>query len=103
MSEKERLAFLAETVEREIKHLTDTAARLFAKPFNEQRAAALESNIDDAERVDAFVARFSRLQDTVGDKLLPILLRRLAEPVGAALENLDRAEKLGWLPSAEIW
>ena len=33
-------------------------------------------DIDLAERVDAFVARFGRLQDTAADKLLPELLRR---------------------------
>lgn len=56
-----------------------------------------------AERLDAFVSRFGRLQDTVTDKLLPALLQAMAEPRGAALENLDRAEKLGWLDSADQW
>jgi hypothetical protein len=27
----------------------------------------------------------------------------MAEPRGAAIENLDRAEKLGWLDSADQW
>lgn len=27
----------------------------------------------------------------------------MAEPVGAVIENLDRAEKLGWLASADTW
>jgi hypothetical protein len=48
----------------------------------------------------AFVSRFGRLQDTVGDKLLPALLSALAEPVGPAIDNLDKAEKLGLLESA---
>jgi hypothetical protein len=56
-----------------------------------------------AERLDAFVSRFGRLQDTVTYKLLPALLQAMAEPRGAALENLDRAEKLGWLDSADQW
>lgn len=56
-----------------------------------------------AERLDPFVSRFGRLQDTVTDKLLPALLQAMAEPRGAALENLDRAEKLGWLDSADQW
>jgi len=37
------------------------------------------------ERLDAFVARFARLQNRLGDKLLPSLLTALAEPVGAAI------------------
>jgi len=49
------------------------------------------------------VARFGRLQDTVADKLLPEFLRCLAEPVGPAIDNLDRAEKLGLLNSADEW
>lgn len=56
-----------------------------------------------SERVDAFAARFARLQDTAGDRLLPELLRSLAEPVGSVLDNLDRAEKLGLLVSSEAW
>lgn len=56
-----------------------------------------------AERLDAFVSRFSRLQDNLGDKLLPQLLDAMGEKTGAALENLDRAEKLGWIASADAW
>ena len=56
-----------------------------------------------AERIDAFVSRFGRLQDTVGDKLLPTLLSALAETPGAAIDNLDKAEKLGLLVSADEW
>ena len=64
---------------------------------------ALGDDIDDAERVEAFVARFSRLQDTLGDKLLPALLLALGEPVGAVIDNLDRAERLGFVASADDW
>jgi len=39
-------------------------------------AQDLENNIELAERVEAFVARFGRLQDTLGDKLLPTLLKK---------------------------
>lgn len=98
-----RLAFLIETVELETQHLLDTDGRLFAQSFDPDRAARLRTNIDESERTDAFVARFGRLQDTVADKLLPDFLRCLAEPVGAAIDNLDRAEKLGLLNSADDW
>ena len=56
-----------------------------------------------AERVEAFVGRFGRLQDTVGDKLLPILLAALGEKPSAAIDNLDRAERLELLKSADEW
>ena len=98
-----RLKFLVETVSLEVSHLRATDQRLFARPFDAARAAALRSDVDESERTDAFVARFGRLQDTLADKLLPELLRSLAEPVGVAIDNLDRAEKLGLLRSADAW
>ena len=103
MISRQRLAFLIETVELEAQHLLETDQRLFALPFDAGRAAAMRANVDESERTDAFVARFGRLQDTVADKLLPEFLRCLAEPVGAAIDNLDRAEKLGLLNSADEW
>jgi hypothetical protein len=98
-----RLAFLLEMVDLEARHLLATDGRLFARAFNAERAAALRADVDESERTDAFVARFARLQDTVADKLLPEFLRGLAEPVGAAIDNLDRAEKLGLIASADEW
>ena len=80
-----------------------TDGRLFASPMDAARAGTLRQDIDLAERVDAFVARFGRLQDTAGDKLLPGVLAWLAEPVGPAIDNLGRAERLGWLDSAVDW
>ena len=103
MTNSKRLAFLVETVELEARHLLDTDRRLFAQTFDAARAAALRVNIEDSERTDAFVARFGRLQDTLTDKLLPEFLRVLAEPLGATIDNLDRAEKLGLLSSADQW
>lgn len=103
MTAPPRLAFLIEIVELEAQHLLETDRRLFAQPFSTDRATALRMNIDESERTDAFVARFGRLQDTIADKLLPEFLRYLAEPVGAVIDNLDRAEKLGLLKSADEW
>lgn len=94
---RERLAFLMDTVLRESRHLRLTDARLFATPFTEDRVLALDSDVALAEQLDAFAARFARLQDTAGDKLLPALLNRVGEPVGSMLDNLDRAARLGLL------
>ena len=99
----DKLRFLAETVLAEAAMLRITDGRLFAEPMGADRAASLRHDIDLAERVDAFVARFGRLQDTLGDKLLPALLIWLAEPVGPAIDNLARAERLGWIGSATDW
>lgn len=60
---------------------------------------AVEQNADLTERLDAFVSRFCRLQDTLGDKLLPAYLSMQLEPIGTVLDNLNRAEKLGLIAS----
>lgn len=98
-----KLRFLARVVERESRHLAQTDARLFSEPFTESRVRALEGDVELAERVEAFVGRYGRLQDTLADKLLPALLTALGETTGAVLDNLDRAERLGWLESADDW
>lgn len=98
-----KLRFLADTVIAEAEHLQTTDGRLFAVAMTPERAASLRTDIDLAERTDAFVARFGRLQDTVADKLLPALLEWLAEPVGPAIDNLNKAERLGWIRSVEAW
>jgi hypothetical protein len=102
-SDLQRLGFLSRVSRKEARHLSATTERLFSDPFTAERAATLETDPDLAERVDAFVSRFGRLQDTLGDKLLPALLAALGEPVAAAIDNLDRAERLGLIPSADQW
>lgn len=98
-----RLQFLTRVVRKECQHLATTDQRLFAEPFTPERARHLETDPDLAERVEAFVSRFARLQDTVGDKLLPVVLAALGETPGAAIDNLDRAERLELIASAEDW
>jgi hypothetical protein len=98
-----RLQFLVRVVRKECQHLVDTDKRLFESVFTLEQANQLEKNIALAERVEAFVGRFGRLQDTVGDKLLPLLLVALSEKPSAAIDNYDRAERLGLLNSADEW
>jgi hypothetical protein len=98
-----RLQFLTRVVRKECKHLTTTDQRLFGGLFTLEQATRLEEDPDLAERVEAFVGRFGRLQDTVGDKLLPSLLAALGEKPSAAIDNLDQAERLGLLKSADEW
>ena len=101
--EKARLQMLQETAKLELLHLQQTNQRLFSQAWPQEEMANKMLDIDFAERVDAFVARFGRLQDLLGDKYLPAWLRAVQEPVGTALENLDRAEKLGLVQSADAW
>lgn len=102
--ETERLRFLQRLVRRETALLNETTATLFDRHGEDLwtlPAGALPAAL--SERLDAFVARFARLQDSLGDKLLPALLAALAEPVGAAIDNLNRGERLGWIASVEAW
>ena len=96
----ERLQFLADVVTREASYLSQTDGRLFSKAFGLNEVASLPGNPDLAERVDAFVARFGRLQDTLSVALLLRRLEALLEPLGSVLDKLNRPERLGWLRSA---
>lgn len=98
-----RLTALARIVGRELQHLETTNQRLFPHDFTLDDIAALETNEDLAERVEAFIGRFSRLQDTLGDKLIPALLAYLGDRPASLLDNLDRAERLGWIGKADRW
>ena len=98
---KLRLQFLSRVVKKEAYYLQDTDARLFAKALDVSDLQRIAQDALLAERLDAFVSRFGRLQDTLADKFLPALLDAMAETRGAATENLDRAEKLGWLDSTD--
>lgn len=98
-----RLRFLLRVAQKECRYLQETDRRLFVIPFSQDRAARLPEDPDLAERVEAFVSRFARLQDTLGDKLLPLVLNALGERTGAAIDNLDRAERLGLIDSCDEW
>lgn len=98
-----RLQFLSRVVRKESEHLRLTDQRLFDGSNPLRQAQQIEDDPDLAERVEAFVGRFSRLQDTLGDKLLPALLTALGEKAASAIDNLDLAERLGFIDSADEW
>lgn len=99
----ERLAFLVRVVEKEIRYLSYSSNQVFSEPFTLERTNSLSTDDQFAQQLEAFSSRFCRLQDTVGDKLIPTWLKMLQEPVGAAIDNLDKAEKLGVLVSVDAW
>jgi hypothetical protein len=98
-----RLQFLVRVISKESRYLQQTSSRLFSQPVDVQFLAKLDTNIALSEQLDAFASRFGRLQDNVGDKLLPAVLAALGEKTGPVLDNLNNAEKYGWLQSAENW
>ena len=60
---------------------------------------------DERRLLDQFAYRYTRLQDDMGAKLIPAILRALGEDIDPLPMNdrLNRMEQLGWLPSAEEW
>ena len=100
-----RLQFLARVVRKECLYLGMTDSRLFeeSSSFTVEQVAQLEEDMDLAERVEAFVSRFGRLQDTLADKLLPQLLVALGEKTASAIDNFDKAERLGFFHSVDDW
>ena len=97
------LAQLLKVTAKEARYLQRTAARLDALTIDLAWVKSLENSDEHSEMLDAFVSRYARLQDTLGDKLLPAMLRAGLEKTGSQLDNLLRAEKLGWIASTEAW
>jgi len=90
IQDQELLRFLRllNIVYKEGLYLTQTADRLFKIQIDTEWANNLSTNIEMAEQLDAFSARFSRMQDTLGDKLIPSLLKLLAKKPSSNLDNL---------------
>ena len=92
---------LLEITDKEIIYFQQSKIRVINSNIDIRWIEDIEHNPQHSEMLDAFVARFSRLQDTIGDKLLPAILKLNLESVGSQLDNLFRAEKLGWIDSAD--
>ncbi len=90
----QRLRFLARIVKKEIRYLSITDQRLFRTPFTLEMASTLEQDVELAERIDAFVSRFGRLQDTVGDKLLPQYLNAVGESTAWEIHSTGFFKKI---------
>jgi hypothetical protein len=62
-------------------------------------------NKEDRRLLDQFAYRYTRLQDDMGARLMPAVLKALGEEVGpmSAIDRFARLEQLGWLPSADEW
>ncbi len=100
---KERLVFLMRVIKKEQNHLAYSQGQLFKSDFNIAKAQELEVNQELSQILEAFNGRFFRLQDMVGDKLLPAWLSAVKDKPSTAIDNLDKAEKLGLLTSSDEW
>jgi hypothetical protein len=90
-------------VAKEARHLEWSRARLFEQNIDAKWVDSLTAQPELAERLEAFVSRYGRLQDTLADKLLPRWLLALAEQPGSQIEVLNRAERLGVVEDVASW
>lgn len=67
--------------------------------------ALKQADDETIQDLDQFVLRFTKLQDSMGMRLLPAVLQYLQEPYDdrPMLDKLNRLEKLGYLESVESW
>lgn len=99
----ENAMLVLELAEKEAAHLAYTHRTLFAQPIDLQWVHALVEREDLAEKIDAFVSRFGRLQDHIGEKLIPRFAALLGSEPKSLLDNLAYAERACWLDSAETF
>lgn len=99
----QRLLFLIRVIKKEINHLNYSSYKIFHQTLTLERIVRLDSDPEFAEQLEAFTSRFCRLQDSLGDKLLPIWLESLGEPKRSVIDNLDKAAQLGIRVDADEW
>lgn len=70
-----------------------------------QEGSIVELTVDPVRTLDQLLFRFGKLQDAIGVRLLPAILQLVQEwrDNEPFLDKLNRAEKLGMLPSVEHW
>lgn len=97
-AEKAQLSL--KVAKKEATHLAYTQNTLFAQQIDLAWISDLEFN---EEKIDAFVSRFGRLQDFLGEKLIPVFANLLSENPKSMLDVLSFAEKMEWLEDAEAF
>lgn len=89
--------------QKEAAHLQYTHRTLFALHIDAVWVQQLATQGDLAEKVEAFVSRFGRLQDHIGEKLIPRFAALLGESPKTMLDALAFAERMQWIDSAEAF
>ena len=70
-----------------------------------QLTQELLENPEIVETIDSFIFRFSKMQDSMGEKLFPLILEILGEETRNKpfIDILNKLEKLEFIPSANEW
>jgi archaellum component FlaD/FlaE len=88
-----------ELAKREMAHLAYTHSTLFSQTISLEWVKSLSEREDLSEKIVTFVSRFGRLQDHIGEKLIPRFATLLGESPKSLLDVLAYAEKVGWIDS----
>ncbi|MDZ4188489.1 MAG: hypothetical protein U1D25_10330 [Hydrogenophaga sp.] len=88
---------------KEAEHLRYSLDTLFALPISLTWVRNLAQEPALAEKVEAFASRFSRLQDQLGEKLLPRYAALVGESPKTFLDTLAFAEKAELLSNADAF
>ncbi|MEW5886463.1 MAG: hypothetical protein AB1735_07155 [Pseudomonadota bacterium] len=104
LPEQAQPALLAlDLAHKEAAHLRYSQSTLFALPIDLAWVQSLGERPELAEKVEAFASRFGRLQDHLGEKLLPRMVALVGERSKTLLDTLDSAERLELLPNADAF
>lgn len=90
-------------VRKEAEQLRRTRERLFQHQIDAAWVAALDHDDLLGEQVEAFAARYIRLQDTLGEKLFPRLLELVGQQGRTLIDTLNQVERFGLLQDAREW
>jgi len=88
---------------KEAQHLRYSQRTLFALPIDLVWVRNLAEQPALAEKVEAFVSRFARLQDHLGEKLLPRYAALVGESQRTLIDTLAFAERAELLPEADAF
>ena len=92
-----------ELAKREAAHLLYSQQTLFALPIDLLWVNTLGEQPVMAEKVEAFVSRFARLQDHIGEKLLPRYAALVGESPKTLIDTLAFAERAEVLSDANTF
>lgn len=92
-----------ELARREAAHLLYSQQTLFALPIDLAWVNSLGEQPVLAEKVEAFVSRFARLQDHIGEKLLPRYAALVGESPKTLIDTLAFAERAEVLSDANTF
>jgi hypothetical protein len=88
---------------KEAEHLRYSQSTLFAMKIDLAWVESLAQQPALAEKVEAFVSRFGRLQDHISGKLLPTYAALVGEPPKTQIDTLAFAERLGLVNDADAF